>query len=374
MTATPVDGVPAPLPADPRAPTPRIEIVFSMRTVALGLAILLGIVLVVVVKDALMSIALAGVFVLGLDPPVSALERRGWGRGKAALAVLAAIALVVFVIVVWAVSPIWNDIREFVANLPSYVNEIQHNEPLKSIDKDTDAFKKLESALADAAKSIPAAAASLLGTAASTLSSVFELVTLAFLTLFGIIAKPALTRSALELMRPATAARVDRTLDEVSRTISFALIGNVVISIIAGTVVGIAAVLVDAPSPAVLALIVGLFDLIPQIGSTIAAIIVVTVTLIATGPGAAAILLIVILVYQQVENYLIQPAVMRTAVELSGFATIAVVMVGGALLGVVGAILAVPVAASVKIVVREVTAGRRARMAALREAEAPEPA
>ena len=227
MTATPVDGVPAPPPADPRAPTPRIEIGFSMRTVALGLAILLGIVLVVVVKDALMSIALARVFVLGL---------------------------------------------------------------------------------------------------------------------------------------------------EVTRTISFALLGNVAISIIAGTVVGIAAVLVDAPSPAVLALIVGLFDLIPQIGSTIAAIIVVTVTLDRHRPGAAAIMLIVILVYQQVENYLIQPAVMRTAVELSGFATIAVVMVGGALLGVVGAILAVPVAASVKIVVREVTAGRRERMAALREAEAPQPA
>jgi predicted PurR-regulated permease PerM len=120
----------------------------------------------------------------------------------------------------------------------------------------------------------------------------------------------------------------------------------------------------------VLALIVGLFDLIPQVGSAIAAFIVVTVTLIATGPGAAVILLIVILVYQQVENYLIQPAVMRQAVELSGFATIAVVMVGGALLGVVGAILAVPVAASVKIVVREVTAGRRARMAGLRETAA----
>ena len=70
-------------------------------------------------------------------------------------------------------------------------------------------------------------------------------------------------------------------------------------------------------------------------------------------------MLVVILVYQQVENYLIQPAVMRQAVELSGFATIAVVMLGGALLGVVGAVLAVPVAASVKIVLRELTQGRR---------------
>ena len=76
-------------------------------------------------------------------------------------------------------------------------------------------------------------------------------------------------------------------------------------------------------------------------------------------------MLLVILVYQQAENYLIQPAVMRQAVELSGFTTIAVVMVGGALLGVVGAVLAVPVAASLKIVIHELTEGRRARMAAL---------
>jgi predicted PurR-regulated permease PerM len=91
------------------------------------------------------------------------------------------------------------------------------------------------------------------------------------------------------------------------------------------------------------------------------------ITLIAEGWGPALVLLAVILVYQQVENYLIQPAVMRQAVELSGFATIAVVMLGGALLGVVGAVLAVPVAASVKIVMREVTDGRRTRMAELRE-------
>ena len=147
--------------------------------------------------------------------------------------------------------------------------------------------------------------------------------------------------------------------------ISFSLIGNIVISVIAGTVIGVAAVIVGAPSPVVLALVVGLLDLIPQIGATIAAFIVTLVTLIAAGPLEAAIMLAVILVYQQAENYLIQPAVMRQAVELSGFATIAVVMVGGALLGVVGAVLAVPVAASVKIVLHELTEGRRARMAAL---------
>ena len=141
---------------------------------------------------------------------------------------------------------------------------------------------------------------------------------------------------------------------------SFTLIGNIVISVIAGTTVGVAAAIVGAPSPIVLGLIVGLLDLIPQIGATIAAVIVSLITLIASGPVDCAILPTVILVYQQAENYMIQPAVMRQAVELSGYATIASVMLGSALLGAVGAVLAVPVAASVKIIVAELTADRRA--------------
>ena len=107
-----------------------------------------------------------------------------------------------------------------------------------------------------------------------------------------------------------------------------------------------------------------------EIGSTIAAIIVCVVTLIASGLTPALIMLAVILVYQQAENYLIQPAVMGQVVELSGFATIASVMVGGALLGVVGAVLAVPITASAKVVIRHSTDGRRQRIAALEAAAA----
>jgi predicted PurR-regulated permease PerM len=254
-----------------------------------------------------------------------------------------------------------------VDKLPSYVDEVQHSGVLQDVDRSTELFEKLENVAVDAAKSLPSGAANLLGAAAGALAGVFSLVTLAFLTLFGLIAKPQLTAAGVELMRPQHAARFERILRDVCNAISYSLIGNLVISVIAGSVVGVAAVIVGAPSPAALALIVGLFDLIPQIGSTIAAVIVTLVTLIATGPAAGAIMLAVILVYQQVENYLIQPAVMRQAVELSGFATIAVVMLGGAMLGVVGAVLAVPVAASVKIVLRELTEGRRARMLQLRE-------
>jgi predicted PurR-regulated permease PerM len=350
------------------AGTRKVEIVVSVPTVVKAVGIFFALLLTYLVRDALLSIALSIVLVLGLDPPVSALERRGWGRGRAAMLVFAVIACVLSVIVIWAAKPVWDAITGFVGDIPGYVDKAQHSGVLQDVDRNTDAFKKLQSVATDAAKHIPSAAVNLLGAAAGIIGSVFSLVTLTFLTLFGLIAKPQLTEAGLELMRPLHASRFERILGQVCNAVSFSLIGNIVISAIAGAVVGVAAVIVGAPSPAVLALIVGLLDLVPQIGATIAAVIVTLLTLIASGPVEAAIMLAVILVYQQAENYLIQPAVMRQAVELSGFATIAVVMLGGAMLGVVGAILAVPVAASVKIVLHELTDARRARMAELREA------
>jgi predicted PurR-regulated permease PerM len=350
------------------APAARqVEVVVSVPTVVKALGIFFGIILVYLAKDALLSIILSLVFVLGLDPPVAALERRGWGRGKAAMVVMGALLAAVFVIIVWAVNPVWDAIQGFVDDLPGWVQEAKTTGVLADVDKGTDAFSKLQDVLVDAAKALPASAVHLLGAAAGVLAEVFSLVTLLFLTLFGLIAKPQLVRAGTELMRPPHASRFERVLKEVCEAISYSLIGNVVISVIAGSVIFVAATVVGAPSPIVLAVIVGLLDLIPQIGSTIAAFIVCIVTLIAEGWGPALALLAVILVYQQVENYLIQPAVMRRAVELSGFATIACVMLGGALLGVVGAVLAVPVAASVKIVLHELTGGRRSRMAALRD-------
>ena len=122
------------------------------------------------------------------------------------------------------------------------------------------------------------------------------------------------------------------------------------------------------PFPVVLAVITGLLDLIPQVGATVAAVILVAVAL-TVGTFAAIVMLVIQLIYQQLENYVVYPIVYRRAVELSGFTTIVAVLIAGSLLGVVGAILAVPFAAVIKIVLREAAAPRRARMDALRAEE-----
>ena len=111
--------------------------------------------------------------------------------------------------------------------------------------------------------------------------------------------------------------------------------------------------------------IAGLLDLIPMIGATIAGTILVLATL-TVGVPQAVIMLIIVLVYQQFENYVLQPTILGKAADVSGFFVIVSVMIFGALLGVIGAIIAVPIIASIQIVVKELTAERRAAMAALR--------
>jgi predicted PurR-regulated permease PerM len=349
----------------------RVEIIVSGATVLKAALVALAVFVLIIANEVILTILLSLVFALGLDPVVGWFTRRGMGRGKAALLVFFLIVLAVSVIVIWVVTPLWDQVKGLVNDIPGYIDDLKDEPAFKQLHENTDAVNKAQAVAKDAAKAIPEAASALLGITGSLVGTALSAVTMVFLTLFLLIGLPDFKRAALNMLPPREAERVARTLDEVTRTISYSLLGNLAISVIAGTVVGVTAVIIGAPFPVVLAVIVGLFDLIPQVGSMIAAIIVVSITLAGAGVVPAAILAIVILVYQQVENYMIQPVVYRQAIELSGFATIAVVMVGGALMGVIGAILAVPVAGSLKVIFREVTAAHRERMERLRaQAEA----
>ena len=344
----------------------RIEVTTSATTVVKALLLALLVFLAVVAADALLGLLLALVFALGLDPVVTKLANRGLSRGLSATVVIFGLILLIAAIVIWAVKPIWDAFRGVAGDLPSYVEDLEDSPGFKELANNTDVVDKAKELAADAAEKIPETAGALLGTTGGLVGSLLSIVTLIFLTLFLIVGLPEIKRSSLALLPPAQAAHVGSVIEEVTKVMSSALIGNVAISLIAGTVVGVTAVLIGAPFPVALAVIVGIFDLVPQIGSTIAAIIVCLITLAGTGLAAALILAVVIIIYQQVENYLVQPAVYSTAVNISAFATIASVVVGGALLGVVGAILAVPVAASLKVIMGEITKPRRERMAALR--------
>jgi len=160
--------------------------------------------------------------------------------------------------------------------------------------------------------------------------------------------------------------------ERITQTVSRWAIGVIMIATIAGTIQGTTAALLGSSYALALGVIAGVLDLIPNLGATIAGFILVPTILAEEGLTDALIMLVVILAYQQLENNVLGPTIYGKATNISAFFVILGVTLFGALLGVLGALVAVPVTASLQLVVQEVTKERRARMAAARAAlEAP---
>ena len=344
---------------------PRVEIVIPVRTLMVVLAFGALVLLAILSLGTLLSIFLAAVIALGLDPVVGALVKRGWKRGRAALTVFAALFVAVVALVLVTAGPLWDEIKEFVRSLPGYWEDLKSNEAFQDIVSTAGVDDKIANALRALAAGLPEAASALLGIAGGVFGSVLSLVTLTFLALFLLMERPAITQWVFGFAPPAIERRWAPVVEESIGAVSQSLLGNLAISVVAATVAGLSAWALGLPFPIVLAVIAGLLDLIPQVGATIASIILVAVAL-TESTAAAVIMLVIQLIYQQVENYIVYPIVYRRAVELSAFTTIVAVLIAGSLLGVVGAILAVPFAAVIKVVVREASAPRRDRMTALR--------
>jgi predicted PurR-regulated permease PerM len=349
-----------------QVPPQRVEIVIGARTLATlaGFGVLVA--LAILSLGTLLSILLAAVLALGLDPIVAGLVARGWKRGRAALAVFGGLFAAVFILIAAAAAPVWSEIVDFVHSLPALWEDMQQTDWFKKLVDSVGADDKVHDALKNLAGSIPDAASTLLGAAGGVFGSILSLVTLTFLALFLLMERPTITDWLLGFATPEVDARWRPVVEDSVHGVSSSLIGNIAVSIIAGLVAFVSATLLGLPFPVVLALITGLLDLIPQVGATVAAVILTAVALTVSTPAAIATVVIQ-LVYQQLENYVVYPIVYRRAVELSGFTTIVAVLIAGSLLGVVGAILAVPFAAVIKIIVHEAGAPRRARMAALRQ-------
>ena len=346
-------------------PPQRVEIYVPVRTLLVLAAFGALVVLAIVSFGTLLSIFVAAVIALGLDPVVARMVARGWNRTKAALAVFAALFASVLTLAIVTAGPVWDEIVEFVNELPELWAQITATDGFQQLASTGNLDQKVDDALKELASALPDAANALLGVAGGVFGSILSLVTLTFLALFLLMERPTITDWLFGFASPAADARWRPVVEDSISAVSSSLIGTVAISVIAG----LSAYIFGLPFPIVLAVITGFLDLIPQVGATIAAVILVAVALTVSTPAALA-MLVIQLIYQQLENYVVYPLVYRRAVELSGFTTIVAVLIAGSILGVVGAILAVPFAAVIKTVIREAGRPRRERMAALRGADA----
>jgi predicted PurR-regulated permease PerM len=306
-----------------------------------------------------LSIFLAAV----LDPPVRAMARRmRIGRGAASLIVVGTALLLLAVIVTLALSPVVDGVRSLAHDAPRIVHEIRQSSIGKAVDRHSAAPDTAQQRIASFVNEVGKAAGGALGLASGAFGMVVTVFSLIFMTLFLVMDLPKFRRAIGSLLYPPQRERVDRTTDAIIAMTSRYMLGNITISVICGAVYGITAVILGVPYPLALAVIAGVLDLVPNIGSLIAGIIVAAVSL-TVGLGAMVAFVLVVLVYQQFENYVLQPTIIGRAADVPGFFVIASVLVFGGLFGIAGAILGVPIFAAVQIIVREVTSGRRTAIA-----------
>jgi predicted PurR-regulated permease PerM len=324
----------------------------------------------VAVRTSVLALFLALFSALVLEPVVALVQRKlHLGRGPAALIVVLGVVAFALVAAFVLIEPFVTELRDFVDTLPSIVQDIRDSSIGSWIDAHSQAPEKSQENVKQIAEAIGTAAGGVLGVTVSGFSLILSLVTAVFLTLFLIMDLPRIVGAVDSVLDPAGSARLQRIMPAVVTAVSRTMLGNIAISIICGTIYGLSAWALGLPFPLALALIAGFLDLIPMVGATVAGVILVLVAL-TQGLTEAVIMLAIVLVYQQIENYVLQPTILGKAADVSGFLVIASVLVFGTLLGVVGAIIAVPIVASIQIVVRELTAKRRAEMAALRSSDA----
>ena len=220
-------------------PAQRVEVVVSARTLLVLLAFGALVALAILSLGTLLSIFLAAVVALGLDPVVGALVRRGWKRGPAALAVFAgAVRRRLRCSSCVAAGPVWEQIVEFVRELPAIWDEVRDSDAFKQITSTAGADDTIRKALKDLAAGLPDAANALLGVAGGVFGSVLSLVTLTFLALFLLMERPTITDWLFGFAAPEIEARWRPVVEDSISAVSSSLIGNVAISVVAGTVAG----------------------------------------------------------------------------------------------------------------------------------------
>ena len=293
---------------------------------------------------------------VGLNPIVESLTRRGMRRtfaiGIVFLAVIGAFVGFGFAVV----PPVLEQSDAFVQNVPGYLGDLRKNPTIRQFDNDYGVIEKAQNYVTsgDLGQRV---FGGLVGVGRIVVNAVFGAFSVLILTLYFLASLPSMKRQAYRLVPATRRERVQLLTDEILARIGGFVSGAFTVAFIAAVTSYVFLRIVDLPYALALAVFVGLLDLIPLVGATIAAIGVTTLGFIES-PGVGIACLVFYVAYQQFENYVIYPRVMRAAVDVPAAVTVVAVLIGGALLGVVGALLAIPAAAAILLVVRQVAIPR----------------
>jgi predicted PurR-regulated permease PerM len=314
------------------------------------------------VREPLTWLVIAVFVAVAASGPVNLLSRR-LPRGAAIAIVYLGIVLAPFVIGAILIPPAVEQGVRLAQNLPGYVQDlnetVDENEQLRELNEKYDLTSKLDDLASDLVSDLGNAAGALADIGAALVSSVFALLTILVMSMFMVARGRAWREAALSFRPPHQADRIRRATDRIAAAVGSYVGGALAQATIAGAAAFLMLVVLGVPSPLPLAVIVALLDLIPLVGATLGAVIVGVVTLFSDFPTDTIVWAVFAIAYQQFENYVVQPRIQSHAVRLDPFIVVIAALFGATLLGVVGALLAIPSAAAIQIAVREYLEYRR---------------
>ncbi|HXV33878.1 MAG TPA: AI-2E family transporter [Gaiellaceae bacterium] len=298
---------------------------------------------------------------LALNPAVEFFQERGLRRSLASLLVFL-MALIAFAgLGALLIPPLVDQIVEFIDAVPGFVDELTAGRgPLGFLQDEYQIVDRIEEAIEEqGAGGVLGVTNVGIAVARGVISFVVGVVTIAFLTIFMLLEGPKLLARFEDSLPENARPRWHRVSRDIYRTVGGYVGGNLLISLIAGIGAAIVLLAVGSSYAVALAVVVALLDLIPLAGATLAAIIVSTVTWIELGWVKALIVIIFFVLYQQLENHILQPVIYGRTVQLSPLTVLIAILIGAELIGILGALAAIPVAGIVQAVVREVVRWRR---------------
>src|SRR3954466_6373530 len=333
--------------------TPRV----IFRNVLIVLGVVLSLYLVYLLRRPLGWLVIATFLAVALSGPVNWLHRRLGRRGPAIALTYLVLLLVPFALGGIIVPPVVTGGNDLANNAPRYAADVQDfvqkNKTLRGLEEDYGLVTQLEDEARKLPRRLGGAAGTLRDLGVGLVNSIFAAVTIIVLSVFMVAGGRGWLRRAASLQPPERAALIDRMVDRMAIAVGNYVAGALAQATVAGISTFIVLEILGVPFAAPLAVVVFFFDLVPLVGATIAAVIVGIVTVFVHFPTATIVWVVWAIIYQQIENNVIQPQIQRRAVDIHPFVVLVSVLFGSALFGVPGALLAIPVAASAQIGVLE---------------------
>ncbi len=344
-------------PATGPGPSSALNARTVARTVLVVVAVVIALYLVYLLRRPIGWVLIALFIAIALASPVNRLARHV-PRGLAIALVYLGLLAVPLALVALLVPPVVSEGDQLVNDLPRYADDVQRfvqdNDRLRSLDEDYDITGRLQEQAQELPGRLGDAAGVLGNVGLGLVNSIFALVTILVLTAFILGSGPRWRAQALQLVDDRERAeRMRAVTDRIGGAVGGYVAGALLIAAIAGTLNFIVLTVLGVDFALPLAVMSAAFSLIPLIGATIAAVLIGIVTLFTDFPTATIIWTVWAILYQQLENNLVQPQVQKRTVEVAPFITLVAVLFGSTLLGVLGALVAIPIAASLQIAVRE---------------------